>query len=564
MLASGHYLATLAGLRILQQGGNAADAGVTTAFCLSVLEPHQYGIGGEAIMLFRSAERNKVFAISGHGVAPRKMNIKWFREHGMDLIPEHGLLPANVPAAFDGLVTVLREFGTVSLEQALTPAVELAESGFPMHADLRNSLLDCEPRFREFWPTSVETFLPGGRVPDIGEVYRQPFWAATFRKVLKAEKDAAHKGRDAALEAARDYFYKGEIAEKIAEFAQTEVPWAEGKARGFLEYDDLAAFHARVEDPVTTSYRGYDVYKCPSWCQGPVFLQQLNLLEGFDLAAMGHNSADYIHTVTEAAKLAFADREAYYGDPLFDDVPMDVLLSKEYANTRRQRIDPKIASAEFVAGDVGRGPLPYDISSAKLGEGNHAGDTTHLDVIDAAGNMFSATTSGGWLPASPAVKGLGFPLPTRCQMFYLDSSRPNALQPGKRPRSTLTPSLALKDGRPYMAFGTPGGDNQDQWSLQFFLNVVDFDMNLQAAIDVPYFYTQHFPCSFYPKKMFSKRVVLESRIDKAVISEMERRGHDVLIDGPWSQGRVLGIRFGKNSIEGAASPRTGTPYAAGW
>ncbi len=566
VLAAGHYLATFAGLRILQQGGNAIDAGVATGICEHLLEPHQNGAGGEAPILIYSAKHGKAFSINGHGTAPRRATIEWFREQEIDLIPGNGFLPATVPAAFDSWITALREFGTMSLAQVIAPAMELAERGFPMYNHLRQILLAKEEAFTKEWPSSAAVFVPNGRVPEVGEIFNHPLWAATFTKVLKAEKDAAHKGRDAGLQAARDFYYKGEIAEKIAEFVRdTEIMDGTGKAhRGLLEYDDMAGYSARIEEPTAVNYRGVDVLKCGPWCQGPVMLQQLTLLEGFDLKALGHNSADYVHTLVEAAKLAFADREAYYGDPEFDDVPMDILLSKEYAEKRCALIDPALASPDMRPGDVGRNPLLYDVTTGRGGVPNHANDTTHLDIIDAEGNMMSATPSGGWLQSSPVVPGVGFALGTRGQMFFLDPNRPNSLQPGKRPRTTLTPSLAMKDGKPYMALGTPGGDMQDQWTLQFFLNVTDFGMDLQEAIDQPTFHTSHFPSSFSPRSMCPKRVVIEDRIPEAVRDELSKRGHDIVVNGPWSHGRVLGIRIAGDMIEGAASPRLETGYAAGW
>jgi gamma-glutamyltranspeptidase/glutathione hydrolase len=557
VITTGHYLATFAGLRVLQEGGNAIDAGVTAGFCLAVLEPQLNGIGGEVPILVYSAKRGRVHAISGQGTAPRRATIEWFRGQGIDLIPGDGFLPATVPAAFDAWVTALREFGTMPLSRVLIPAIELAESGFPMYAKLKDTLLAQQKEFTEQWPTSAAAFLCAG-VPEIGEIYRQPQWSATFRKVLEVEKTGG-------LDAARDYFYKGEIAERIAAFCRdTEVKDATGSAHsGLMDYDDLAGYHAKIEEPATVNYRGIDVYKCGPWCQGPVFLQQLTLLEGFDLAGMGHNSVQHIHTAIEAAKLAFADREAYYGDPDFDDVPMAILLSKDYAAKRRQLIGPE-ASAEFRPGDMRR--PPYDPSSPQSypSDSSYDHDTTHLDVIDSAGNMFSATPSGGWLMSSPVVDGLGFPLGTRGQMFFLDPRRPNALQPGKRPRTTLTPSLATKDGKPFMALGTPGGDMQDQWTLQFFLNIVDFGMNLQEALDAPTYHTGHFPSSFYPRTMYPKRLVVEDRIPKGVRNQLMKRGHDVVVNGPWSHGRVLGIQIRDGVILGGASPRMETGYAAGW
>ena len=573
VVAAGHYLAAFAGLRILQRGGNAIDAGVAAGFCEQVVEPHQNGAGGEAPILIYSAKHRKAFAINGHGTAPRRATIAWFRERGIDLIPGNGFLPATAPAAFDAWVTALREFGTMSLRQVLSPAIELAQYGFPMYRHLHVLISEKEAGFRSDWPSSAKVFLPGGRVPEVGEVVRNPQWARTFSKVLRAEKDASSKGRDAGLQAARDFYYKGEIAERIASFVRdTEIMDGSGSAHsGLLEYEDIAGYSAKIEEPAAVNYRGVDVLKCGPWCQGPVMLQQLTLLEGFDLEGLGHNSADYIHTVIECAKLAFADREAYYGDSEFDDVPMDLLLSKEYAEGRRALVDPQAASPDFRPGDVGRGSLSYDASSAvpdwsdksDRSEGSDH-DTTHLDVIDAEGNMISAMPSGGWFQSSPVIPGLGFPLGTRGQMFFLDERRPNALQPGKRSRTTLTPSLALRDGKPFMAFGCPGGDMQDQWALQFLLNVLHFDMDLQEAVDAPTFHTSHFPSSFYPHTMCPKRLTLEDRIPESVRDELASRGHDVVVNGPWSHGRTLGIRTRDGVIEGAASPRLETGYAAGW
>ncbi len=561
VVTAGHYLAAAAGFRIMEAGGNAVDAAVATGVCLEVLEPHLTGIGGEVPILIYSSRQGRVFSLSGQGVAPRAATIDWFRSRGISLIPGDGLLAATVPAAVDTFITALAEFGTLPLGQVLAPALSLASNGFPMYRTLRDNIAANAARYREEWPTTARIFLPQGRVPAVGEILRQPDWAETFEKLVRAEHDARGRGRAAALQAARDVFYRGEIAERIAAFAQqTRVRDATGEAHaGLLTYDDLATWRARIEDPVTTNYRGITVCKCGPWTQGPVFLQQLNLLEGYDLAALGHNSPDYIHIVTEAAKLAFADRERYDGDPLFDDVPLAMLLSKEYAARRRALIDPARASLEQGAGEAAPAPqtgeaLPY------------GGDTTHLDVIDAEGNMVSATPSGGWIPSSPVIDGLGFPLGTRAQMFYLEPGRPNALEPGKRPRTTLTPSLALKEGKPWLAFGTPGGDCQDQWTLQFFLNVVDFGMDLQEAIDAPTFHTQHFPSSFYPRQALPGRLNVEGRIAAETQQALRERGHDLAVSGDWEHGRVMGIRYNTETgvIAGAASPRLETGYCIGW
>ncbi len=336
----------------------------------------------------------------------------------------------------------------------------------------------------------------------------------------------------------------------------------------------MANWRARVDKPLRFQYKGLDVHKCSSWTQGPVFLQQLAILEQFDLQSMGHNSADYLHTWTECAKLAFADREVYYGDPDFDDPPFKKLLSKEYNEARAEMIGKK-ASNKMRPGDVGFGVPETDLFDVKADnlqflqleeDGGHTGDTTHLDAIDREGNMVSSTPSGGWIGSSPVIPGLGFPLGTRGQMFYLNPERPNALEPRKRPRATLTPSLVMKDGKPHMVFGTPGGDAQDQWTLQFFLNVVEFGMNLQEAIDAATVYSEHFPSSFYPRKARPGKLVAEDRIPAGVLKELKKRGHEIAPCDGWIHGRVSAIRIDEERgvIEGAASPRRGAAYAQGW
>jgi gamma-glutamyltranspeptidase/glutathione hydrolase len=398
----------------------------------------------------------------------------------------------------------------------------------------------------------------------VGELYVQPDLAGFFTRLIDAEYRERGRGRRGALAAARDAFYKGEIAERIVKFVQEHrLPDSTGEHHsGLITKEDLQRYATRVEEPVTANYRGYDVFKCGPWSQGPVFLQQINMLEGYDLAGMKHNSPEYIHLLIEVAKLAFADREAYYGDPDFADVPLGVLLSKEYAAERRKLIDPDSASMELRPGNA----LAYRPLERPGGSDIHKGDTTHLDAMDSWGNMLSATPSGGWFRSSPVIEGLGFPLGTRLQMFSLDPGHPNCLRPGKRPRTTLTPSLALKDGRPYMAFGTPGADQQDQWSLQFFLNCVDFGMNLQVAVDAPTFHTGHFPSSFHPHGAEPGALYLEGRIPGETIASLGEKGHVVRVGGDWSHGRVLGIRFHADSgtISGAATARMETGYAMGW
>jgi len=569
VVSSGHYLASEIGLRILQRGGNAMDAAAATGFALAVLKPHQNGIGGEAPVLVYSASEGKPFAISGNGTAPGAATIERCRRLGVKVIPGDGFLPAIVPPAVDTWILLLARFGTLRLCDVLGPAVELAEGGFPVYDSLHANIARAAERFRCEWPSSAQKFLPGGQVPAIGALWRQPHWAATFRKLIDAE--ASCRDRERGLKAARDLFYRGEIAERIAQFCRsTPVCDATGREHcGLLSAEDMAAYSARVEKPLTTRYRGIDVCKCSTWTQGPVLLQTLNLLEGYDLASMGHNSADYIHTVVECMKLAYADREFYYGDPDFVDVPLERLLSKPYAAERRGLVDPARASMELRPG--GRPPISaesvLDVNAA-FGPpaGHHEGDTTKLEVIDARGNMVSATPSGGWLMSSPVVPGLGFPLGTRGQMFSLVPGHPNALAPGKRPRTSLTPSLALKDGRPWLAFGSPGGDCQDQWALQFLLNVAEFGMSLQEAVEAPTFWTAHFPSSFYPRTAEPGSLYAEGRIAEPVREELSERGHIVRATGDWSGGNTLAAAIDERSgvLSAAASPRLDPAYAVGW
>ncbi len=584
VVTSGHYLATAAGFRIMEEGGNAVDAAAAMCFCLNLLEPQSNGIGGEVPTLIYSAKERRAFAISGMGWSPAAFTVDWCRQHGFDLIPGDGYLPACVPAVVDTWAVAVGRFGTMRFGQVLQPAIDLAEDGFPVYEGLHNSLAANVQKFTELYPTTGEVYCPGGRVPEIGEVLRNPEWARALKAMCRAEAATRRKGRAAGIEAARHAFYKGEIAERIIAFITANpVDDASGTAHtGLLSYEDMAEWHATVEEPVVTTYRGLEVHKCSSWTQGPVFLQQLGILEGFDLPALGHNSADYLHTLIESAKLAFADREAYYGDPQFDKVPLDVLLSDPYTRTRRELIGAE-ASREMRPGDVGWGVPAYatfDVaednrralnvvarSVRDLGMGHsHVGDTTHLDAIDNQGNMVAATPSGGWIGSSPVIKGLGFPLGTRGQMFYLNPQRPNALAPRKRPRATLTPSLVTKGGEPYMVFGTPGGDGQDQWTLQFFLNHVVFGMNLQKALDAPTITCVHFPSSFYPRPAYPNRVEVEGRLSPDVIKALERRGHEVAVIDGWANGKVMGIHLDREHgvIAGAVSPRRTIGYALGW
>lgn len=569
VVSAGHYLASEIGLRILQRGGNAMDAAAGVGFALAVLKPHQNGIAGEAPTLVYDAAEGKAYAVSGHGTAPRSATMEHYRGLGIEVIPPDGFLPAIVPPAVDTWIRLLERFGTLRLRDVLEPAIELAEGGFPMYDSLHGSIAGAAERFRSEWPSSARKFLPDGRPPALGAIWRQPEWAATFKKLVDAERGCPD--REQGLRAARDLFYKGDVAARIVEFCRsTPVRDASGREHcGLLGLDDMSGYSARVEEPTSVRYRGIDVYKCPTWSQGPVLLQTLNLLEGYDLAALGHNSAEYVHLVVECMKLAYADREFYYGDPDFADVPLERLLAKQYAAERRSLVDPCKASLELRPGD--RSPIRaesiLDVNRTfASGPSDHQGDTTKLEVIDARGNMVSATPSGGWLMTSPVVPGLGFPLGTRGQMFSLVPGHPNCLEPGKRPRTSLTPSLALKNGRPWMAFGSPGGDCQDQWALQFLLNVVEFGMSLQEAVEAPTFWTTHFPSSFYPRRAEPGTVYVEGRIREEVRSQLDSRGHIVRPTADWSGGNTLAASIDQKAgvLAAAASPRLDPAYAVGW
>ena len=584
VVTSGHYLATAAGFRMMEQGGNAIDAAAAMCICLNLLEPASCGIGGEVPTLIYSAKERKAVAVSGMGWTPKSFTIDWCREHGIDLIPGDGHLPVCVPAVVDTWATAVARYGTMSFSQVLQPAIELAENGFPVYDRLHESLAASVRKFTDLYPTTGEVYLPDGRAPEVGDVLRNPDYANMLKTMCRAEDGAKHRGRVAGIEAARDAFYKGPIAERIAEFISgVPVEDASGTAHaGLLSYEDMAEWHATVEEPVTLNFRGLDVHKCSTWTQGPVFLQQLAILDGFDLKKLGHNTVDYLHTYIESAKLAFADREAYYGDPEFDSVPLDVLLSREYSEGRRELIGER-ASLEMRPGDAGSGiPAHASVDVAEdnrralgvaardvrdLGLGHaHVGDTTHLDAVDREGNMVAATPSGGWIGTSPVVKGLGLSISSRGQMFYLNPERPNALQGRKRPRATLTPSLVTRNGEPFMVFGTPGGDAQDQTTLQFFLNYVEFGMNIQEALDAPTVFSKHFPSSFYPREAYPGRMSAEALIPSNVIAGLERRGHDVELSPAWTHGKPMGIRYDKTTgvISGGVSPKGVIGHAMGW
>jgi gamma-glutamyltranspeptidase/glutathione hydrolase len=567
-VSAGHHLATQIGAQMLADGGNAADAACAMGFALQVLEPTQNGPAGEVPILVYDAASDRCFAISGQGPAPAAATLAAMRELGITSIPADGLLAATVPAALDAFCLLLERFGTRRLEDVLAPARGLAERGFPMYPFLQAILRFCEPRFRSEWPGSAALYTP---VRGIGERQTNPALSGFFDGLIRSER-AANGSRETRIRAARDSFYRGRAAEQIERFLARPVRDGTGRAHaGLLTAQDLAGYQGRIEEPVHASYRGATVWKCPPWSQGPVFLQQLRLLEGFDLASMGAASADAIHVWAECAKLAFADREAVYADPLFEKVPLDRLLSDDYITKRRELVEPRRASLEQRPG-IGSLPEGWPLVAPApdaptepqwLAAALARRDTTQLVAADAAGCLVSATPSGGWVPTSPVIPELGFPVGTRAQMFVLDPGHPNALAPGKRPRTTLSPSLALlPDGR-RMAFGTPGGDQQDQWSLHFFLALVDFGAaDLQGAIDAPTLHSLHMPSSFHPRLAQPGVLAIEEGVAPEVLEELARRGHRIQRSGRWDHGRLLAVTHSEGCFEAAASPRFQVAYAA--
>ena len=594
VVASTHWLASAAGMGVLERGGNAFDAAAAAAFVLQVVEPHLNGPAGEAPIILWDRRRGAVEVICGQGVSPAGATIAAFKRLGLDLVPGTGLLAACVPGAFDAWMRLLLEHGTLSLADVLAPALGYAGRGYPVVARISAAIETMRPLFETEWPSSAAIYLPGGAVPAPGRLFRNPALAATYQRLLR-EAEAASPDRDGQIEAARRIWAEGFIAAAIDRFCRAEAMMDSSGRRhhGLLTGEDMARWRASVEAPLTHDYRGYTLCKCGPWTQGPVLLQMLALLDGFDLDAMDPTGPDFVHTVIECAKLAFADREAWYGDPDVVDVPLAELLSADYARERR-RLVGEHASLELRPGapggrpprlyggptgsGVGLGTGEPTVARAGTGEpaaadlridprGMTVGDTCHVDVIDCWGNMIAATPSGGWLHSSPAIPELGFALGTRLQMFWLEEGLPLSLAPGRRPRSTLTPSFALKAGEPYMAFGTPGGDQQDQWSLLLLLHHLHHGMNLQEAIDCPAFHTEHMPSSFWPRAAKPGLLALEGRFPPATVAALRRRGHKVRLGEDWSEGRLSACAAERTQegvvLKAGANPRGMQGYAVG-
>ena len=563
-VAGGSEPATQAGMRLYVEGGNAVDAGIACMLAASVVEFSHFGFGGEAPILVRSRD-GKVHAIAGVGTMPKLATADFFRQHHVrpdemtqppekngfaEWVPVVGILPALVPGMVDAALVALREYGTRSFAEVVVPAIDLAD-GFPID-ELRSNYIERTRRYLESWPTSRRVFLPNGRVPQPGQIFRQPDLARTLRTLRDAEKDAlAHgAGRAAAINAVRDCFYRGDIARRIDTFSKS--------AGGLLRYEDLAAFRVEPEEAVSTTYRGYTVYKPGFWTQGPSMIEALNILEGFDLASMRLNSADYIHNVVEALKLAYADRDTYYGDPKFNQIPADRLLSKEYGAERRKLI-ADMASLDFRPGKIGDKPPqhPYysEIARYKIDDALMAKDTTCVDAIDKDGIAFSATPSGAWMP-SYIAGDTGIPLTQRAQSFLLVPGHPNELAGGKRPRVTLSPTLVVNADKTVVTLSTPGGDNQDQALLQVLFYAVEFGFNAQASVEAPRFQTEHLVSSFDNHAMSPGSLLLDERTAAAVVEELKARHHRVEMRSRFASGAapVLIRLHPDGMIEAGADP----------
>ncbi len=551
MVGAANNFEVEAGYRMLVQGGNAIDAGVAATLAAAVTEQARFGLGGEMPLIIKMAGKPPK-VISGVGVAPAKATAELYRSRKAEPweepgriapIPHTGLMGVITPGVFDGLMLALEDHGTMPFAKVVEPAIELAEGGFPLGEEFV-SFIRTNTKILELWPSSRDFFMPGGKVPGRAEFWKGQALANSLRELARAEKKA-RGNRAKKIHAVRDYFYRGPLGKRIAAYSESNG--------GPMTFEDMKNYRAEYDEPRTTNYRGYTVVKPGFWTQGPVMLEALNLLEGYDLKAMGHNSPQYLHTVLEAVKLAFADRDRHYGDPKFSKIPEQILLSKEYAAERRKLIDPARASMDHRPGVLG----PAVAMPSGGGSSGAVQDTTCVNVVDRQGNMFNATPSGAWLP-SVIAGGTGIPLSSRLQSFVLTEGHPNMLRPGARPRVTLSPTMVLKDGKPFLVMSTPGGDNQDQAMLQVLLNIVEFGMIPQEAVEAPRFQSEHFHASFAFHEFVPGKVNLERRFPRQTIEKMNELGHQVEVRGDWSNGSaptVILVRDGW--LDGGSDPRRG-------
>lgn len=579
-VTSTHWIASTVGMSILEKGGNAFDAAVATGLTLQVVEPHLNGPGGDMPAIFHSVATGNTEVLCAQGVAPAAATIEHYKTQGLTLIPGSGLLATVVPGAFDGWMLMLRDHGSLSLREVMAPAISYARNGHPILPRVANTIAGLAEYFAREWPSSAAVWTPGGKAPKPNALFKNPDLADTYQRLVDLA-EAASGDRAQQIDAARQEWREGFVAEAIFDYLKDAhvMDVSDKKHSAVLAPEDLKSWRATYEAPLSYEYEGWTVHKTEAWSQGPVMLQGLAILKGFDLGAMDPFGAEFVHTVTEAMKLAYADREAYYGDPAHSEVPMDYLLSEDYNSERRKLITDQ-ASTEQRPGRVPgfehladayieRSARDFNVGPVEAQEPTMShltekrGDTVHLDVIDRWGNMVAATPSGGWLQSSPVIPSLGFPLNSRAQMFWLEEGLPTSLAPGRRPRTTLTPSLAEKDGT-QLVFGTPGGDQQDQWQLIWFLRFVHWGMELQQCMDAPLFHSMHFQGSFFPREVRTAEMMVEPAFGDAVIGDLRDRGHNVVVADPWTVGRLTAaLREPDGMLRAAATPRLMQAYAVG-
>jgi gamma-glutamyltranspeptidase / glutathione hydrolase len=554
-IASMKAEATRAAERILEKGGNAFDAIVAGQAVLGIVDGAMNGIGSDATLLVYDAKTKKVYSINAEGTAPKLATIEWYKEHnGGELPVNDSLLSGTVPGCVDAWYILLDRWGTMTFGEVLKEAIDLAENGFPVGDSLARALAAAQ-KIRKY-PTSARVYLPNGQAPKAGEIFRNPDLAHTLKRLVEAEAQNRSKGRHEALKAARDRFYKGDIAREMAKFSEENG--------GLFRYEDFANYTAKIEEPVSVDYRGFQIYKNASASQGPAELFALRILEGYDLKSMGHNSADYIHTSVEAIKLAMADREKYLGDTDFIKIPYAGLLSQEYAAERRALIDKNTASLAFRPGTAEKftsnaRPLYRPVTFTTEGNASHDGDTSYIAVVDSSRNLISFTPSLHSAFGTGVVMGnLGFIFNCRGDYYTLNPGEANALAPSKRPRSTLQGTLVMKDGQPHMVLGTPGADQQVLLTMQTLLNMIEFGMNVQQAIEAPKWLTRAFPASPFPHTMYPGDLSVESRVPESVRKELLARGHKLRVTGPWSDGSLAAIVIDLKTglLNAGTDPRT--------
>lgn len=577
VVTSTHWIASSVGMSILEAGGNAFDAAVACGLTLQVVEPHLNGPAGDMPAVFHSVKTGKTEVLCAQGVAPAAATTEHYRAQGLTLVPGSGLLATVVPGAFDGWMLMLRDHGTMGLRDVMQPAIDYARDGHPLLPRVADTISGLAAFFKTEWPSSAAVWTPGGKAPEPHELFKNSDLAATYDRLAASEGGT----REAQIDAARRQWREGFVADTIFAYLEEAhvMDVSDAPHSGVLAPQDMAGWRAAYEDTLSFAYHGWTVHKTDAWGQGPVMLQALAILKGFDLAAMDPNGAEFVHAVIEAMKLAYADREAYYGDPAQSHIPMDVLLSEGY-NAERGKLITRTASMAQRPGRVpgfehladayiARSQRDFDVVRVAAQEPTMShlterrGDTVHLDIIDRWGNMVAATPSGGWLQSNPVIPGLGFPLNSRAQMFWLEDGLPTSLAPGRRPRTTLSPSLAEKDGV-RLVFGTPGGDQQDQWQLIWFLRFVHFGLGLQEGMDAPLFHSMHFQSSFYPRETRPGELMIEPAMGADVIADLRARGHKVAVAEPWTVGRLTAaLREADGTLRAAATPRLMQAYAVG-